>query len=79
MRLTADQVRERLKAACVDAGGQSAWAREHCVQPSTLSNAVAGRRGIASPILRVVRLRRGGTYFVPEDVYDDARLSGEDL
>jgi hypothetical protein len=83
MRLTADQVRERLKAACEAAGGQSAWARRHCVEPSTLSNSLNGRRGITSPILRARGLRRGGTVFIaddawhPEDVYDGARMSQE--
>jgi len=83
MRLTADQVRERLKADCEAAGGQSAWARQHCIQQSTLSNSLAGRRGIATPILRALGLRRGGTFFIadsawhPEDIYDATRMSAE--
>lgn len=47
--LTADQVRERLRKACDEAGNQARWAVQHGVSPQYVSDVLVGGRdpGIA--------------------------------
>ena len=42
--LSADEVRERLRKACEDAGSQAAWARDHGVSPAFVCDVLCGRR-----------------------------------
>ena len=50
--LDADEVHAALVAAITDAGGQTAFARAHGVQPSYVNDVVQGRRSLNSRFVR---------------------------
>jgi hypothetical protein len=56
--LSSEQVRERLKTACEEAGSQAAWAREHGMSAAYLHDVINGRRNVGKAILRALGLER---------------------
>jgi len=54
--LTADEVRERLRAAC--SGDQKRWAKEHGISAAYVSDVLNGRREPGKSILGVLRLAK---------------------
>lgn len=70
VRLTASDVRLRLRAACDEAGGQAFWAARHGVSPELVSNVLGGRRYLTPRILAPLGLVER------EPVYEAAQTSG---
>lgn len=68
--LTAEQVRERLRKACEEAGGQYPWSRLHGFGQPMVNLVINGRRGISDKMAAEIGLRRVVAY-VP--VIDEAR------
>jgi hypothetical protein len=56
--MTADEVRVLLREACRKAGSQSAWAEEHNVSGSYVSDLVHGRREPGDKVLAALGLER---------------------
>lgn len=56
--LTESQVIERLRAACVAAGGQKAFAEQHKLTPSYVHDVLHGRRPPADRILAAIGVER---------------------
>lgn len=56
--LTTEQVRERLRALCVQAGSIRAWADAHEVSPAYVSDVLNGLRQPGLKLLRVLGLER---------------------
>jgi hypothetical protein len=77
--LTEEQVIERLMAACVEAGGQTAWAAAHGLSVPYVNDVVRRRRGPAARILEGLGLQREVRY-VPREpqtvaLYDQAGVT----
>lgn len=53
-----EEVVEKLKAACRDAGGQTAWGAAHGVSGAYVHDCVRGRRDPGDSILRALGLQR---------------------
>ena len=58
--LTANEVRERLRAACN--GDQQGWAAEHLFSPPYISDVLNGRREPAERILAALGLKKTVIY-----------------
>jgi hypothetical protein len=56
--LTASQVRSKLSAACVKAGGQKAWAKENGVTQAYVCDVLSGRRDAGASIAKGLGLER---------------------
>ncbi len=56
--LSTEQVRDRLKDACDQAGSQAAWARRHGMSAAYLHDVINGRRGLGQRILDALGLER---------------------
>jgi hypothetical protein len=56
--LTAHQVRQRLRAACAEAGSQHAWGRAHNVHQTHVSEVLSGIREPAGKILAGLAIER---------------------
>ena len=52
--MTADQVRDLLRAACDKAGSQSNWAKSAGLSPAYVSDVLAGKREPGPKVLRVL-------------------------
>jgi hypothetical protein len=57
-----EEVVEKLKAACKDAGGQTAWGAAHGVSGAYVHDCVRGRRDPGESILRALGLQREVRY-----------------
>lgn len=62
--LNAADVRERLRAACAEAGGQKRWGREHGFSQQYVGEVISGRRAPSDRILRGLGLQ-AETVFLP--------------
>ncbi len=60
--LTEEEVVARLRAACVEAGGQMAWAAAHGLSAAYVNDVVRNRRGPAARILEGLGLVREVRY-----------------
>lgn len=60
--LLEEEVVARLRAACVEAGGQSAWAAVHGVSAPYVHDVCRGRRGPGESVLRGLGLQREVRY-----------------
>ncbi|CAA2155408.1 hypothetical protein MBRA_01053 [Methylobacterium brachiatum] len=60
--LTEEEVVARLRAACVEAGGQTAWAAAHGLSVPYVNDVVRRRRGPAARILEGLGLQREVRY-----------------
>lgn len=60
--MTAAEVRDLLREACIDAGSQRAWATEHGVSPVYVSDVLSGRREPGEKILDALGLRKIVSY-----------------
>lgn len=60
--LSPAEVRERIQAACVEAGSQIAFAERAGVSTSFLSNVLAGRRTPGAKLLRLMGLQKAVFY-----------------
>ncbi|SDM31768.1 hypothetical protein SAMN05216360_101537 [Methylobacterium phyllostachyos] len=60
--LTEEEVVDRLRAACVEAGGQTAWAAAHGLSVPYVNDVVRKRRGPAARILEGLGLVREVRY-----------------
>ncbi len=58
--LTAEEVRERLLAAC--AGDQKRWATEHNISGAYVSDVINGRREPGKSVLRPLHLEKRVVY-----------------
>lgn len=56
--MTEDEVIERLRVACQNAGGQKAFAKLHDFTPAYVSDVLRGKRGPADRILAAIGLER---------------------
>lgn len=65
--LREEDVVARLREACVEAGGQSAWAVAHGVSVPYVHDVCRGRRGPGDSVLRGLGLQREVRY-VPREV-----------
>lgn len=50
-------VYSRLRKACDEAGGQSAYARKHGLTPQVISDTLSARRDPSEAILRALKLK----------------------
>lgn len=66
--LTEQEVKERLLAAVIAAGGQRKFAEAHGLTPAYVNDVVHGRRAMADRILAAIGIKRTITYQV---VYED--------
>lgn len=62
--LTEQEVRERLRAAIADAGGQRAFASAHDFTVAYVNDVVHGRRALADRILAAIGVERKVIYQV---------------
>ncbi len=82
--LTAEEVRERLRAACAEAGSQGAFARRHGISAGVLSEILSGDREPSSLVLQPLGLRRHQRLYAPvgawspEDLYDPESMTREE-
>lgn len=60
--MTADEVRDKLRAACQEAGGQTAWARQVELGSAYVSDVLSGRREPGPAILKALSLARAVDY-----------------
>lgn len=60
--LTEQEVRERLRAAVEEAGGQRAFAAAHGFTPAYINDVVRGRRALADRILATLGIERVVVY-----------------
>ena len=60
--MTADEVRALLREACRKAGSQSAWAEEHDMSTTLVSDVIRGRREPGDKVLAALGLERVVTY-----------------
>lgn len=55
---TADEVRERLRSACLQEGSQKAWAAKAGVTPQYVADVLSGRRDAGQSIAAALGLAR---------------------
>ena len=60
--MTTTNVRQLLRRACRDAGGQAAWARRYRVSSPYITDILYGRRSPGPKVLRALGLRAVITY-----------------
>lgn len=77
--LTEEEVVERLRAACVEAGGQTAWAAANGLSVPYVNDVVRRRRGPTARILEGLGLQREVRY-VPREpqtvaLYDEVGVT----
>lgn len=56
--MTDEEVRDRLVAACDDAGSQKAWAEAHGFSKQYVSDVIMGRRTISENLAAALGLRK---------------------
>ncbi len=61
-RLDAWELRELLKAACAEAGGQKAWAEQNSVSAPYVSDVLKGNREPGESITKALGYRRTVVY-----------------
>lgn len=66
--LTRDAVLVLLRQACVDAGGQSAWAARVGISGAYVCEVLRGRRTLSDRVLRGLGLQKGEPTFVQRSV-----------
>lgn len=60
--LTADEVRERLRASVAARPSIAAWARDQDLAPQFVSEMISGRKHVSKRVLRVLGLRKVDAY-----------------
>jgi DNA-binding transcriptional regulator YdaS (Cro superfamily) len=60
--MTEEEVIERLRTACANAGGQKQFAKLHGFTPGYVSDVLSGKRGPADRILATLGLERVVVY-----------------
>jgi len=66
--LTQDAVLLLLRQACVEAGGQAAWAAQVGISGGYVCEVLRGRRTLSDRVLRGLGLQRGEPTFVQRSV-----------
>jgi len=75
-RLTADDVRSMLRAACETAGSQGDWAARHGVTQPYISHVLTGRREPPRAILKAMHLERVvEVYYRASPIHRGSRMS----
>jgi hypothetical protein len=60
--MSEEEARSFLASECKKAGGQRIWALAHCVSPSYVCDAIAGRRAIGEGLAEALGLDRSLTF-----------------
>lgn len=55
---TIEETREKLRQACRESGGQSAWCQKHGITAPFLSEILRGRRDPTERVVRLIGLER---------------------
>jgi hypothetical protein len=65
--LRGDEVLQRLRQACREAGSQKAWAYSAGLSESFVGDVLGGRRPLSDNVLRGLGLQRAEVSYVPRD------------
>lgn len=77
--LTEQEVRDRLRTAINEAGGQRAFAEQHGLTPAYVNDVVHGRRALADRILAAIGVSRAVTYqIVQQESGDTPGIRGDE-